>query len=1809
MAKDPIKFKKLLEDIESGREKYSISCHYEEITDDDAIALAEALSKNKSITSIDLSSNKSLTVHGIAALAQNLHILSWNFNFCDDSIDDATVMFLLQNAEIMFLKIWGSKVTDSTLVQIAQHPSLKELDLGNCIHITSQGIIALTKNPRITKLNLGYNKILLDVCEGLSKNSSIIELDLSAAKIDDAGAMLIAQMSAIISVRLYNNDIGDNGFKALTDNQHIKSINLSKNKLSDEGIAYFAQTYHVITNLTLDDCQVSNVSANLLAKNSKIQYLSLNENPITTEAAIQIALARPGEYVSLRNCNINPKLFSAIFGEEGSSHVVAKSVLYKNFLQLYFQDKNKVNFSDFTIHMLLQQLIQDRNIPEVDLSNCSITQENMIALSEARHIRALNLSYNKLNKNDLLVLLQNTLAASLKLDQCDIDNDIITVLVQNSNITKVSLKDNKIAETGLLLLAQQCHISSLDLSNNKIGDSGAILLAKNQQFRRLILQNCDIGDSGTLALTNNTAIQELDLSLNPLTDETIIQFAFSPIVNDRCIHYQECNISPDLYSILHENGHLVNINQMRARGKNITPLLTKLISLYSHGSDTLKPNAEKVRFFLSSILQDLNSMDVDVSNTNLSQENIQLLAQASHVIRLDLSGNMLNHQTIIVLSNTTHIQELTLKNCMLSDKDMLILAQNTSIKKLDFRNNLMTDDMAIQIALLRSANQLYTVQLQDCGINSSIFDALCENDRWHYSLYDLPSIYANLIRLYLRGTDSIPQEREKAKIYLNQLMQESQKIVVDLSNCSIDDDMVNILIQNRYITSWNLSANNITDAGALILAGTTHIASLNVDGNQIGDQGRQALKNNTFIINLNAEHCAMGSNDYLELRQQQKIALSKDKNLMVPIGWLQQTISKDIATPIEESTIDYSSYPCIIALDARRTSLETTIAKYQDRCLELEENERKLSGGTRRHDEIRSYGTYSCDYNIELDYTFLFSYDERRVDLAVLLAQTQLRYSELEGAERALSGDTEIYDEGIADRWASYTSRRVPDLCRFPDENAYAMQQAFLNAERHPEKYKAEQWGNFLKNQTMSISKPEKATLKNWDGSPETVLQYDFFIREPRNRFYLGLYQEALSIIIHKESNMSLYQQAQVQLALNNHAEAIRLLDLLIKSNPKDSGAYLLRGQAYAASNLLDKALKDFDLILSLPAGIHYAEAYFERGKIYKVQENYDAAIADFNAAIKERAKDSQSAGFPLAHFELGLVKNLLDNPASALADFTQAIALSSRYAEAYFERGKTYLSIQNKILAEKDLQQAIRYKPDYAEAIAAVAALKESSSLDSELPMPALLPVLSATAPERDIQLHINNMQAIIASNPQIGRLESIEQQLTELSEVLAKKFEILDEETIQQFMSQSLMCQDMLIQSKATEYQRNEVRLLELERKAAEQAELEASIREEIRELREKQKLLLDEYWAEQVVKKQQVEIAEQPELRLCYLRLQTKLNTFFVGAQAVQSSWLQRSNTAAESVISGISGLASFISFIPGVDAIVTIASTIVGMYQDKKVEKQGRHISELTIGLARMEANIEKLSRKTVLFYRKGLLQLTPEGAGKIGEWMAKPVIAYLYRKETDSALAINDSVQEMFEAIKQVAPPTSSTKSEGIMQKIREWLGTDEEAPLKQGGSCSIKLFLSRGIPDRLGKIISSFDLETDRGENTKLAATQYDIGRVAQQLDSLQLQVNLMSSKVSRYTPEPVSPETSFSPISEQQGFGIFKKGPPLDKMFPQSTIAEAAEVPDKKGAEKPPVNKRSLGGMFAKKVNTDAKTAGKVANDKADLLPELMLY
>ena len=190
--------------------------------------------------------------------------------------------------------------------------------------------------------------------------------------------------------------------------------------------------------------------------------------------------------------------------------------------------------------------------------------------------------------------------------------------------------------------------------------------------------------------------------------------------------------------------------------------------------------------------------------------------------------------------------------------------------------------------------------------------------------------------------------------------------------------------------------------------------------------------------------------------------------------------------------------------------------------------------------------------------------------------------------------------------------------------------------------------------------------------------------------------------------------------AKKNFGLALAKISSIINEYPQNDNWYLLRSQIYAEKRDFDKALQDFERILTLVSVNIYPHFFAKRAEVYSKMGLYKKAIGDYTGAIESDSADWESIAargnayrllgkydLAIADFDRAIElypesadyylfrgwakEDLPGESAASLADYTTAIELDRELSIAYLHRGRLYQkSYQDTIRANADFRRVI---------------------------------------------------------------------------------------------------------------------------------------------------------------------------------------------------------------------------------------------------------------------------------------------------------------------------------------------------------------------------------------------------------------------------------------------------------------------------------------------------------------------------------------
>ncbi|XP_072133528.1 uncharacterized protein [Mobula birostris] len=828
------------------------------LTDSGAKDLASALSTNPSLTELNLSVNK-LGDSGVKLVSEalrNPECKIQKLGLRDVGLTDSgagdLASALRTNPSLTELNLNDNQLGDSGVKLLSAalgNPEckLQKLQLDN-IGLTDSGakdlVSALSTNPKLTELNLSYNKL----------GDSGVKLVSAALKNSDCKI----QKLWLMDVGLTDSAAGD-FVSALSTKTSLMVLSLNNNKLRDSGVKL--------------------VSAALMKSRCKLQELGLRDVGLTDSGAGDLASALRTN-PSLTELNLNDNLL----GDSGVK--LLSAALGNPECKLQKLQLDNIGLTDSGAKDLASALSTNPSLTELNLSVNKLGDSGVKLVSEA--LRNPECKIQKLGLRD--VGLTDSGAG-----------DLASALRTNPSLTELNLNDNQLGDSGVKLLSAalgnpECKLQKLQLDNigltdsgakdlasalstnpsltelnlsvNKLGDSGVKLVSEalrnsKCEIQKLWLRDVGLTDSGAedlaSALRTNPSLTELNLGANKLGDSGM-KLVSAALRNTECkiqkLWLDNIGLTDsgakDLVSALSTNPKLTELNLSYNK---LGDSGVKLVSAALKNSDCK--------------IQKLWLMDVRLTDS-AAGDFVSALSTKTSLMVLSLNNNKLQDSGVKLVSaalmkSRCKLQELGLRDVGLTDSGAGDLASalrtNPSLTELNLNDNQLGDSgvKLLSVALGNPECKLQKLQLDNIGLTDSgakdLASALSTNP-------SLTELNLSVNKLGDSGVKLVSEALRNSKCEIQKLWLRD----VGLTDSGAED-LASALRTNPSLTELNLGANKLGDSGMKLVSAALRnteckIQKLWLDNIGLTDSGAKdlvsALSTNPKLTELNLSYNKLG---------------------------------------------------------------------------------------------------------------------------------------------------------------------------------------------------------------------------------------------------------------------------------------------------------------------------------------------------------------------------------------------------------------------------------------------------------------------------------------------------------------------------------------------------------------------------------------------------------------------------------------------------------------------------------------------------------------------------------------------------------------------------------------------------------------------------------------------------------------------------------------------------------------------------------------------------------------------------------------
>ncbi len=202
---------------------------------------------------------------------------------------------LKKNPSITSLNLSGNNIKDEGAIALSTVDSLKELDV-SYNRITAVGAEALAKTD-LQKLSLEANPVVYfrssnekyeqfeSMINSFINNKTIMDLNLYCQYIPDSLiAKLIAENNTIKTLSI-SRDLTDIALDGIKENKTLESLYIPENSITDKGIEYICSNTS-LKKLRIDKSEITDIGAKLLSNHQTLDELHIFDSNITYEGAM-----------------------------------------------------------------------------------------------------------------------------------------------------------------------------------------------------------------------------------------------------------------------------------------------------------------------------------------------------------------------------------------------------------------------------------------------------------------------------------------------------------------------------------------------------------------------------------------------------------------------------------------------------------------------------------------------------------------------------------------------------------------------------------------------------------------------------------------------------------------------------------------------------------------------------------------------------------------------------------------------------------------------------------------------------------------------------------------------------------------------------------------------------------------------------------------------------------------------------------------------------------------------------------------------------------------------------------------------------------------------------------------------------------------------------------------------------------------------------------------------------------------------------------------------------------------------------------
>lgn len=364
-------------------------------------------------------------------------------------------------------------------VRHISHLPVKELHLSNS-HCKDKHLALVNCMHSINKLDISNNHDV--TAAGLQKLStlmSITDINISWCRIDDACLTAVSTyITSLIKLNVScNSSFSPPGLSKLGNLSNLQSLQMNGCCGVTCEVIHALSRLAFLKELDISACDITDQCLTAMSELATLKQLKISYNPCITSEGILVLCSIPLVELHVFSCNINDDTLQVLsqmtslqmLNVGGNDRITSSG----------FHELNKLSKLQ-CLHMSKCQgvtstsieFISSMALTELNMSDCKLNYECLIAVSAITSLKKLNISNNKHGnwRCDALITPAGIRAISIlhlvELDasNCKLGNESVQCISPITSLKKLSLKSNDITADCLHHLSSLEHLQHLNIS-------------------------------------------------------------------------------------------------------------------------------------------------------------------------------------------------------------------------------------------------------------------------------------------------------------------------------------------------------------------------------------------------------------------------------------------------------------------------------------------------------------------------------------------------------------------------------------------------------------------------------------------------------------------------------------------------------------------------------------------------------------------------------------------------------------------------------------------------------------------------------------------------------------------------------------------------------------------------------------------------------------------------------------------------------------------------------------------------------------------------------------------------------------------------------------------------------------------------------------------------------------------------------------------------------------------------------------------------------------------------------------------------